>query len=89
MSGSKLPDKHRNDVYGDDLQRREDANDAIPAATVVLLRDDPELEVLMVHKSSKIAFGSIDMPSATVQIGIFVRRTSSSSITLSKSGDRC
>ncbi len=53
--------KHRNDIYGDDLSaRNSDAdNPAIPAATVVLLREAPELEVLMLHKTSKIAFGGM------------------------------
>jgi 8-oxo-dGTP pyrophosphatase MutT (NUDIX family) len=31
----------------------------IPAATILLLRDAPELEVLMLHKSSQIAFGGM------------------------------
>ncbi len=35
------------------------SGEAIPAATVVLLRDAPELEVLMLHKSSKVAFGGM------------------------------
>ena len=30
--------RHRNDMYGDDIDRREGGNPAIPAATVVLLR---------------------------------------------------
>jgi 8-oxo-dGTP pyrophosphatase MutT (NUDIX family) len=34
-------------------------NPAIPAATVVLLRDVGEVEVLMLHKSSQIAFGGM------------------------------
>jgi 8-oxo-dGTP pyrophosphatase MutT (NUDIX family) len=36
-----------------------DANPAIPAATIVLLRDVAELEVLMLHKASQIAFGGM------------------------------
>ena len=51
--------KHRNDIYGDDLNAKEDGNPAIPAATVVLLRDDPDPRVLMLHKTSKIAFGGM------------------------------
>ncbi|MEQ8857163.1 MAG: NUDIX hydrolase [Pseudomonadales bacterium] len=53
--------KHRNDIYGDDLDaRKADAdNPAIPAATVVLLREASEVEVLMLHKTSKIAFGGM------------------------------
>lgn len=51
--------RHRNDIYGDDIHRREADNPAIPAATVVLLRDTAELEVLLLHKTSKIAFGGM------------------------------
>jgi len=36
-----------------------DANPAIPAATIVLLREVGELEVLMLHKASQIAFGGM------------------------------
>jgi 8-oxo-dGTP pyrophosphatase MutT (NUDIX family) len=50
--------KHRNDIYGDQPDR-ESAEAAIPAATVVLLRGNPEVEVLMLHKTSKIAFGGM------------------------------
>lgn len=51
--------KHRNDIYGDIAHREENGNPAIPAATVVLLREAPALEVLMLHKTSKIAFGGM------------------------------
>jgi len=51
--------KHRNDIYGDDIAVREGGNPAIPAATVVLLRDMDSLEVLMLHKTSSIAFGGM------------------------------
>lgn len=51
--------KHRNDIYGDDIAQREGGNPAIPAATVVLVRDAGELEVLMLHKSSNVAFGGM------------------------------
>jgi 8-oxo-dGTP pyrophosphatase MutT (NUDIX family) len=51
--------RHRNDIYGDDIHVREGGTPAIPAATVVLLRDAPELEVLMLHKTSKVAFGGM------------------------------
>ena len=51
--------KHRNDIYADNLEARAGDNPAIPAATVVLLRDEPELEVLMLHKTSQIAFGGM------------------------------
>jgi 8-oxo-dGTP pyrophosphatase MutT (NUDIX family) len=53
------PQKHQNDIYGDDIALREGGSPAIPAATVVLLREAPELEVLMLHKSSSIAFGGM------------------------------
>jgi len=58
---SDTPPRHRNDIYGDESRAGERAADApaIPAATVVLLRDADELEVLMVHKTSKIAFGGM------------------------------
>jgi 8-oxo-dGTP pyrophosphatase MutT (NUDIX family) len=51
--------RHKNDIYGDDLDAEGDGNPAIPAATVVLLRDDPDPRVLMLHKTSKIAFGGM------------------------------
>ncbi|MEM8767347.1 MAG: NUDIX hydrolase [Pseudomonadota bacterium] len=51
--------KHKNDIYGDDLNASGEGTPAIPAATVVLLRDDPEPRVLMLHKTSKIAFGGM------------------------------
>ena len=51
--------KHSSDIYGDNIESREETSPAIPAATVVLLRDAPELEVLMLHKTSKIAFGGM------------------------------
>ena len=54
---------HRNDVYGKvDDRSEEDAGvvPAIPAATVVLLRDrDDGPEVLMLRKNSKITFGGM------------------------------
>jgi 8-oxo-dGTP pyrophosphatase MutT (NUDIX family) len=52
-------DRHRNDIYADDVSKREGGNPAIPAATVVLLRDAGPLEVLMLHKSSNVAFGGM------------------------------
>lgn len=51
--------RHRNDIYGDDIARREDGNPAIPAATVVLLREAATVEVLMLHKTSSVAFGGM------------------------------
>lgn len=55
--------KHKNDIYSDDIandRNKEDYPPAVPAATVLLLRDgDEELQVLMLHKTSKIAFGGM------------------------------
>ena len=51
--------RHKNDIYGDDLKAQGEAAPAIPAATVILLRDDPDPRVLMLHKTSKIAFGGM------------------------------
>lgn len=51
--------KHRNDIYGDQPHRETGEDAAIPAATVVLLRENPDVEVLMLHKTSKIAFGGM------------------------------
>ena len=56
---SSTDSKHRNDIYGDNPDGSAGANDAIPAATVVLLRETPDLEVLMLHKTSQIAFGGM------------------------------
>mgnify|MGYP003627224863 CR=1 FL=1 len=52
-----MSDKHRNDIYGD-LNKTEGAP-AIPAATVVLVRENPELEVLMLKKTANISFGGM------------------------------
>ncbi len=53
--------KHKNDIYGDiaGQDKRTDVAPPIPAATVLLLRDSPDLEVLMLHKTSKISFGGM------------------------------
>ena len=55
--------RHRNDIYGDIENDRENEAEnppAIPAATVLLLREHSgEPEVLMLHKNSKIAFGGL------------------------------
>ncbi len=56
---SSTESKHRNDIYGDNPEGGSRANDAIPAATVVLLRETPQIEVLMLHKTSQIAFGGM------------------------------
>lgn len=54
--------KHSSDIYGD-VTQRDGGTPAIPAATVVLLRDAGSpgsgLEVLLLHKTSKIAFGGM------------------------------
>lgn len=54
--------KHKNDIYGDLEKDRENegAEPAIPAATVLLLREHKnQKQVLMLHKTSKIAFGGM------------------------------
>ncbi len=56
--------KHRNDIYADRLDKGNAAPDAtapaIPAATVVLLREQAsQIEILMLHKTSQIAFGGM------------------------------
>ncbi|MDE0693341.1 MAG: NUDIX hydrolase [Gammaproteobacteria bacterium] len=54
--------KHKNDMYGDvdNPAAIEDAPPAVPAATVVLLRDTGlGPEVLMLRKNSRIAFGGM------------------------------
>lgn len=56
--------RHRNDIYGDILRDQQNkgkgAEPAIPAATVLLLRDTTDgPEVLMLHKTSKIDFGGM------------------------------
>jgi 8-oxo-dGTP pyrophosphatase MutT (NUDIX family) len=56
----KTQPKHRNDIYGENPAGRAGDNPAIPAATVVLLRDQAaQVEVLMLHKASQIAFGGM------------------------------
>jgi len=51
--------RHRNDMYGELEVDPAKAPEAVPAATVVLLREAPDVEVLMLRKSSKIAFGGM------------------------------
>lgn len=54
--------RHRNDIYGDraEGERKSTSDAAIPAATVVLLRDRADdVEVLMLRKTSKISFGGM------------------------------
>ena len=56
---NKSNSQHRNDIYGD-VKLRKTENAAIPAATVVLLRNAKvDFEVLMLRKNSKIAFGGM------------------------------
>ena len=53
---------HRNDTYGDLEQDKKNVEPAIPAATVVLLRDTTqadEVEVLMLQKNKNISFGGM------------------------------
>jgi len=51
--------KHRNDLYGDTVAENE-TTPAIPAATVVLLKDhETGPEVLMLHRTSKVNFGGM------------------------------
>ncbi|MEM9620268.1 MAG: NUDIX hydrolase [Pseudomonadota bacterium] len=64
-SGQHKNDQHKNDMYGDIAARSEQdagVQAPIPAATVVLLRDQPqggEVEILMLRKNSKITFGGM------------------------------
>ena len=54
--------KHRNDTYGNvgEPQTAKETHPAVPAATVVLLRDAPTgPEALMLRKNSKINFGGM------------------------------
>ena len=53
--------RHKNDMYGAAGPQAEDAaRPAVPAATVVLLRDNGDgPQVLMLRKSSRIAFGGM------------------------------
>lgn len=54
------PNRHRNDIYGDFENAPADGGSPlIPAATVLLLREAPDVEVLMLHKTSKVAFGGM------------------------------
>lgn len=52
--------RHRNDIYGNfETPPPDGGSPLIPAATVVLLRESPQLEVLMLHRTSKVAFGGM------------------------------
>lgn len=56
---SQKTEKHRNDIYGD-IDQRKETHQAVPAATVVLLREGVDgVEILMLRKNSKIAFGGM------------------------------
>ena len=59
MPGSKPETRHRNDMYGGVDEQDAPDGPAVPAATVVLLRDAPAPEVLMLRKNSRIAFGGM------------------------------
>ena len=51
--------KHKNDIYEDDQNERATESPVIAAATVLLLREREQLEVLMLQKTSKIEFGGM------------------------------
>ena len=51
--------KHKNDIYEDDQNEGATESPVIAAATVLLLRDREQLEVLMLQKTSKIEFGGM------------------------------
>ncbi len=54
--------KHKNDIYGDLEKDRENEGTeaAIPAATVMLLREhENQSQVLMLHRASQISFGGM------------------------------
>ena len=52
--------QHRNDIYGTADQPDQIETPAIPAATVILLRDsDRGVETLMLHRTSKVHFGGM------------------------------
>lgn len=51
---------NRNNIYGDIENQPDEIVPAIPAATVVLLRDAADdIEVLMLHRTSKVHFGGM------------------------------
>ena len=52
--------QHRNDIYGSADQPDQIETPAIPAATVILLRDsDHGVETLLLHRTSKVHFGGM------------------------------
>jgi len=51
--------KHKNDIYEDNQSEGTGESPVIAAATVLLLRDREQLEVLMLQKTSKIEFGGM------------------------------
>ncbi|MFL2503592.1 MAG: NUDIX hydrolase [Candidatus Azotimanducaceae bacterium] len=51
--------KHKNDIYEDDQNEGATESPVIAAATVLLLREREQLEVLMLQKTSKIEFGGM------------------------------
>lgn len=59
MSDSEKP-QQRNNIYGDIDKPVETHHPAIPAATVVLLRDGTDgIETLMLHRTSKVHFADM------------------------------
>lgn len=59
MTDQEKP-RHRNDIYRDLDKTPAEEIPAIPAATVVLLRDGAkDTEVLMLHRTSKVHFGGM------------------------------
>ena len=55
-----MNDKHRNDIYGDNPHGDTASTPAIPAATVILLREsETGIETLMLHRTSKVSFGGM------------------------------
>ena len=51
--------KHKNDIYEDNQSEGGNESTVIAAATVLLLREREQLEVLMLQKTSKIEFGGM------------------------------
>ena len=52
--------QHRNDIYGSADQPNQIETPAIPAATVILLRDSERgVETLLLHRTSKVHFGGM------------------------------
>jgi 8-oxo-dGTP pyrophosphatase MutT (NUDIX family) len=55
-----MKNKHRNDIYDNTNSDQTSGQPAIPAATVVLLRDHEKgVQTLMLHRTSKVHFGGM------------------------------